>query len=57
VARPIFTARTNALARIPLRPVQGSGHDTDRTDSLLDEAVTVASGSARHAPTILFRER
>ncbi|MCW2937026.1 MAG: Lantibiotic dehydratase domain protein, partial [Actinomycetia bacterium] len=49
MARPIFTARTDALARIPLRPVRGCGLDTDPTDPLLDEAVTVASGSARNA--------
>ncbi|MEU9885336.1 lantibiotic dehydratase [Sphaerisporangium sp. NPDC051011] len=49
MARPIFTARTGALARIPLRPARRSGHDTDRTDPLLDEAVMVASGSARNA--------
>ncbi|MFC4585346.1 lantibiotic dehydratase [Sphaerisporangium corydalis] len=49
MARPIFTARSSALARIPLRPADDFGHDTDRTDPLLDEAVTVASGSARNA--------
>jgi len=51
VARPVFTARTVALARIPLRPVQGPGDADaeDTADAILTEAVTVASSSARDA--------
>lgn len=49
MARRIFTARTDALARIPLRPVRGPSWDAGATDLLLDEAVTVANGSARNA--------
>lgn len=48
MARPIFTARPEALARIPLRPALD--HDTaDPANPLLDEAVTMASQSARIA--------
>ncbi|KAA9379636.1 lantibiotic dehydratase [Microbispora cellulosiformans] len=47
MARPIFTARTDALARIPLRPEHG--HDTD-DDPLLAEAITTAGGFTQHAP-------
>ncbi len=49
MARLIFTARPDALARIPLRPGDVCDHDTDHTDPLLHEAVTVASGAAKHA--------
>ena len=47
MARPVFTARTMALARIPLCPVQGAGDAG--SDAVLTEAVTVASRSARDA--------
>ena len=49
MARPVFTARPVALARIPLRPAQGPGAVTDATDPLLTEAVAIASTSARNA--------
>jgi len=49
VARPVFTARPMALARIPLRPTQGPGAAADTTDPLLTEAVAMASRSARNA--------
>lgn len=48
MARPIFTARPEALARIPLHPALGHG-TTDPVNPLLDEAVTMASQSARNA--------
>jgi lantibiotic biosynthesis protein len=47
VARPIFTPRPDALARVPLRPVQGD--DNESADLLLMEAVTVASEPAGNA--------
>jgi thiopeptide-type bacteriocin biosynthesis protein len=50
VARPIFTARPAALARIPLLPASGPSRGTaDSGSPLLDEAVTLASQSARNA--------
>ncbi|GAB2868552.1 lantibiotic dehydratase [Actinocorallia aurea] len=46
MARPIFTARPHALARIPLLPELGSGVGSAE---LLDEAIGLASPSAQEA--------
>ncbi|RAY16217.1 lantibiotic dehydratase [Actinomadura craniellae] len=48
MARPIFTARPRALARIPLLPEPGRDC-VGPAHPLLDEAITLASSSAREA--------